>query len=92
MQCSEDALVVWVGSNIAKGVYGGWQQNLWVLSIIYFGVVVSDMVSITKECGNSLACFYLLSDSMPDGLQVTFYMGVGLKMGFFKKLKDSLFR
>lgn len=48
VQCSEDALVVWVGSNIAKGVYGGWQQNLWVLSIIYFGVVVSDMVGAAK--------------------------------------------
>lgn len=25
-------------------------------------------------------------------LQVTFYMGVGLKMGLFQKLKNSLFR
>jgi len=45
LQCSEDALVVWVGSNIFKGVYGGWQGIAYVLSIVYFGVVVSDMVS-----------------------------------------------
>lgn len=63
--CSEDALVVWVGSNIFKGVYEGWQGIAYVLSIVYFGVVVSDMV--------------------------TFYMGVALQKGFFKKLKSSLF-
>ncbi len=45
MQCSEDALVVWVGANISNGVYGGWQGIAYVLSIVYFGVVVSDMVS-----------------------------------------------
>ena len=44
MQCSEDALVVWVGSNIFKGVYGGPAGIAYVLAIIYFGVVVSDMV------------------------------------------------
>lgn len=49
LQCSEDALVVWVGSNIFKGVYGGWQGIAYVLSIVYFGVVVSDMVSFCLE-------------------------------------------
>lgn len=49
LQCSEDALVVWVGSNILKGVYGGWQGIAYVLSIVYFGVVVSDMVSFCLE-------------------------------------------
>ena len=44
VQCSEDALVVWVGSNIFKGVYGGPAGIAYVLAIIYFGVVVSDMV------------------------------------------------
>ncbi len=49
LQCSEDALDVWVGSNIFKGVYGGWQGIAYVLSIVYFGVVVSDMVSFCLE-------------------------------------------
>lgn len=44
MQCSEDALVVWAGSNIFRGVYGGPAGIAYVLGIIYFGVVVSDMV------------------------------------------------
>ena len=49
LQCSEDALVVWVGSNIFNGVYGGWQGIAYVLSIVYFGVVVSDMVSFCLQ-------------------------------------------
>ena len=49
LQCSEDALVVWVGSNIFKGVYGGWQGIAYVLSIVYVGVVVSDMVSFCLD-------------------------------------------
>ena len=44
LQCSEDALVVWAGSNIFRGVYGGPAGIAYVLGIIYFGVVVSDMV------------------------------------------------
>lgn len=44
MQCSEDALVVWAGSNIFRGRYGGPAGIAYVLGIIYFGVVVSDMV------------------------------------------------
>lgn len=45
LPCSEDALVVWVGSNIFKGVYGGPAGIAYVLAIIYFGVVVSDMLT-----------------------------------------------
>ena len=44
LQCSEDALVVWAGSNIFRGVYGGPAGIAYVLGIIYLGVVVSDMV------------------------------------------------
>lgn len=65
LPCSEDALVVWVGSNIVKGKYGGLPGIAYVLGIIYFGVVVSDLV--------------------------TFYLGVALQKGFFKKMKESLF-
>lgn len=66
LQCSEDALVVWVGSNIFRGVYGGPTGIAYVLGIIYFGVVVSDMVSDKRYeaavaikqtcCGQGVAC------------------------------------
>ncbi|KAL3137315.1 hypothetical protein ABBQ32_006855 [Trebouxia sp. C0010 RCD-2024] len=45
LPCSEDALVVWAGSNIFRGVYGGPAGVAYVLGIIYFGVVVSDMLT-----------------------------------------------
>lgn len=66
LPCSEDALVAWVGSNIAKGKYGGSTGNVGVLAIVYLGVVASDMV--------------------------TFGIGALFKMGFFKRLKESLLR
>lgn len=44
LQCSEDALVVWVGSKLCKGMYGPRQPAAWVLFIVYLGMVLSDMV------------------------------------------------
>lgn len=66
LPCSEDALVAWVGANIARSLYGGAQQTVWVLCIVYLGVVVSDMI--------------------------TFGIGALLKQGFFRSLKNSLFK
>lgn len=66
LPCSEDALVAWVGSNIAKGLYGSTQATAVVLCIVYAGVVLSDMI--------------------------TFSIGVLLRLGLFKRLKDSVFR
>ena len=45
LPCSEDALVAWVGSNIAKNVYGSTLRNALVLVIVYAGVVASDMIT-----------------------------------------------
>jgi hypothetical protein len=45
LPCSEDAFVVWVGSRMWRGVYGGWQNAAYVLSLVYAGVVISDLVS-----------------------------------------------
>lgn len=105
LQCSEDALVVWAGSNIFRGVYGGPAGVAYVLGIIYFGVVVSDMVrqssnlaaarvlpmsSVCKEAAKAVAGRYI--ECMNLCLQLTFYLGVALQKGFFKSLKKSLFR
>ena len=69
LQCSEDALVVWVGSNIFKGVYGGWQGIAYVLSIVYFGVVVSDMVSFCLEhMPKCITIHIILSCNLPHPL------------------------
>jgi len=45
LPCSEDALVVWAGAGMATGRYGGWPGILQVVGILYFGVVVSDLVT-----------------------------------------------
>lgn len=45
LPCSEDAFVVWVGSRMWRGIYGGWQSAAYVLAIVYAGVVISDLVS-----------------------------------------------
>lgn len=62
--CSEDALVVWVGSNIFNGVYGGWQGIAYVLSIVYFGVVVSDMVTFFMGVALQKGLFKSLKNSL----------------------------
>lgn len=66
-QCSEDALVVWAGSNIFRGVYGGPAGVAYVLGIIYFGVVVSDMVRQLRQL-SSLAAAHVLPMSFTCGL------------------------
>ena len=58
--------MAWVGSNISKGMYKTASMNVWVLGIVYFGVVTSDMI--------------------------TFGVGVLLKWGFFRQLRQSLLR
>lgn len=40
--------MIWVGSKLWRGVYGAWQQAAYVLFIVYFGVVVSDMVRMAS--------------------------------------------
>ena len=45
LPCSEDALVIWVGSNICKGKYVGAVATAVTLCIVYIGVVVSDMIT-----------------------------------------------
>ena len=42
---SEDALVCWIGSNLALNKYGSVLKNLVVLVWVYFGVVLSDMIT-----------------------------------------------
>jgi len=42
---SEDALVVWVGAHLFRGEYGSWQMGALAVATVYFGVVISDMVS-----------------------------------------------
>ena len=64
--CSEDAFVVWLGSKIAQGIYGSWQRVAYTLTIVYMGIVASDMI--------------------------TFGIGVLLKLGFLRRLKDTLMR
>lgn len=43
-QCSEDALVVWVGSKLWLGHYGSGWYAAGVLLLVYAGVVLSDYV------------------------------------------------
>jgi len=43
-QASEDALVVWVGSRLWQGHYGGGWGAAAVLAFVYLGVVISDWV------------------------------------------------
>ena len=44
VQCSEDALVVWVGSKLWLGHYGSGWYAAGVLLLVYAGVVLSDYV------------------------------------------------
>ncbi|KAK9842500.1 hypothetical protein WJX81_003116 [Elliptochloris bilobata] len=43
--CSEDALVVWVGSRLWLGHYGGGWHAATVLATVYLGVVLSDWIT-----------------------------------------------
>ena len=43
-QCSEDALVVWVGARLFSGAHGGPWAAAATLGILYVGVCISDMV------------------------------------------------
>lgn len=44
-QLSEDALVLWVGSNVFRGVYGALVPSIAMLAYMFALVVLSDMVT-----------------------------------------------
>lgn len=45
MQLSEDALVMWVGSNVFRGVYGSVLPSIAMMAYMFSLVVLSDMVT-----------------------------------------------
>ena len=50
VQCSEDALVVWVGSKLWLGHYGSGWYAAGVLLLVYAGVVLSEYVRRQALC------------------------------------------
>jgi UPF0716 family protein affecting phage T7 exclusion len=105
LQCSEDAFVVWVGSKLSRGVYGPRHQVAWVLFIIYIGVVLSDLVCIqlihitqavmasmtSPDAGQCHSVVEAVSSSLTMLYgQVTFLLGLALRHGLLKPLKEKL--
>ena len=90
--------MIWVGSKLWRGVYGAWQQAAYVLFIVYVGVVVSDMVSAFLRACQSCWCTFPLDWSYYRNylsgrsvqLQLTFCIGLALRHGLLKPLKDKL--
>ena len=48
-QCSEDALVVWVGARLFSGAHGDTWAAAATLGILYVGVCISDMVQPIQQ-------------------------------------------
>lgn len=93
--------MIWVGSKLWRGVYGAWQQAAYVLFIVYVGVVVSDLVSSSLLAYQSHGCIlpshlklavfreiYVTGGSTCP--QITFCIGLALRQGLLKPLKDRL--